>query len=294
MPSSAESIRTVAIAGVGLIGGSFALALRRAGFSGRIIGVSSPVSIEKALELGVVDQGLPLQEALAEADLVYMAQPVLGILEILPRLAGKLREGRLVTDAGSTKAAICQRARQSLPRGSFLGGHPMAGKEKSGVEAAEADLFEGRVYVLTPDREEDLRRPIAQEFVTWIERIGSRVLILDAERHDCIVALTSHLAQVASTALAATLEEQLGSDPEARDLIGPGLLDMTRLALSPYGIWEGILKTNTAPLATAIEQMISQLTRMEHDLRGAAPREIFARANRFARQARFQGDSDDG
>ncbi|HSV13378.1 MAG TPA: prephenate dehydrogenase/arogenate dehydrogenase family protein, partial [Tepidisphaeraceae bacterium] len=135
-------MNTVAIAGVGLIGGSFALALRKAGFQGTIIGVSSPATVQKALSLGVIDEAMPLAEAVSAADLVYLAQPISQILETLD----VLDTDALVTDAGSTKAVICDRARR-LKR--FVGGHPMAGKESRGVEHADADLFRGRPYVLT-------------------------------------------------------------------------------------------------------------------------------------------------
>ena len=132
-------MKTVAIAGVGLIGGSFALALRKAGFKGRIVGVSSAATIDKAFALGVIDEALPLAEAAADADLVYLSQPISRIIETL----GVLDTDALVTDAGSTKAVICETARK-LKRGRFVGGHPMAGKESRGVEQADADLFRGR------------------------------------------------------------------------------------------------------------------------------------------------------
>ncbi len=166
-------MKTVAIVGVGLIGGSFALAIRKAGFSGRIIGVSSPGTINRALELGVIDEGLPLQKAAAEADLIYLSQPILQIADSLAELNKWVRPEALITDAGSTKTVIADRAATAISRCQFLGGHPMAGREKRGVDAAEADLFQGRPYVLTPRTEAELHTPMARELAQWIQRIGA-------------------------------------------------------------------------------------------------------------------------
>src|SRR5262249_35867358 len=122
-------VNTVSIVGVGLIGGSFALALRKAGFSGRIIGVSSARTLAAALERGVIDEALPLEQAAAVSDLVYLSQPIEQILTTLPALDAHVRPGALVTDAGSTKHSIVERAAGCIRRGRFIGGHPMAGKE---------------------------------------------------------------------------------------------------------------------------------------------------------------------
>src|SRR5579884_2588409 len=140
-------MKTVGIIGVGLIGGSFALALKEAGLKGRIIGVSSPATIEAARTLGAIDDALPLDDAARSADLIYLAQPIAGILETLPHLNALVRPTTLVTDAGSTKTAILSRARETLTRCQFLGGHPLAGKEVRGVEHADADLFRDKTYV---------------------------------------------------------------------------------------------------------------------------------------------------
>ncbi len=166
-------METVAIFGVGLIGGSFALALRKAGFGGRIIGVSSDQTIRAALDLRVIDEALPAREAAGLADLLYLSQPIHKIAECLEELDACVKPGALMTDAGSTKKLIVDRASQAISRAQFLGGHPMAGRERRGVEAAEADLFQGRPYVLTPRTPADLESPAAREFQEWIPRIGS-------------------------------------------------------------------------------------------------------------------------
>jgi prephenate dehydrogenase len=258
-------MRTVAIAGVGLIGGSFALALRKAGFTGTILGVSSPATVESALRLGVIDGGAGLDEALARADLVYLAQPIGRILDLLPQIGELARPGTLVTDAGSTKSEIVSLAGRSIRRTQFLGGHPMAGKEARGVEAADSSLFEGRTYILTPRDPSEMDTPAANEFAEWLARIGARALYTSPERHDELVALTSHLPQLAATGLAALLGERL-NNADDRMAVGPGLVDTTRLALSSYEIWRDILATNHKRIDAALAAYIEALNSLRSGL----------------------------
>ena len=166
-------VRNVAIIGTGLIGASFGLALRKAGFDGVITGVSGPRSIAEAMAVRAIDRGAPLADAVADADLVFLSQTIGRILDTLRYLDPLLRPGALVTDAGSTKCEIVDLARQCITRGQFLGGHPMAGKEKRGAAAAEADLFRNRTWVLTPDEPAELTTPGAREFRGWLERLGA-------------------------------------------------------------------------------------------------------------------------
>jgi prephenate dehydrogenase len=271
-------VNTAAIVGVGLIGGSFALALRKAGYAGRIVGVSSPPTLRAARERGVIDEGLPLQEAAASADLLYLAQPVERIIETLGAIDQYVRPGTLITDAGSTKVAIVEAARQSIRRGRFIGGHPMAGKETRGVEQAEADLFQDRPYVLT-GRDAELE--------DWIERIGARLVVLTAEQHDRLVALTSHLPQLISMALALLIAEE----PDAARVAGPAALEFTRLALSPYEIWRDILSTNAESIDAALGACISRLESLRTKLRSAALEDEFKRAKQSSQSLRNVGRS---
>ena len=277
---------TVAIFGVGLIGGSFALALRKAGFSGRILGVSSQQTIRRALDLQVIDEGAAAADAARAADLIYLAQPILRIVEILPDLDRWVRPEALITDAGSTKSTIVARAAAAITRCQFLGGHPMAGREQRGVGAAEADLFQGRPYVLTPHAESALDSAAAREFLGWIARIGAFPVILSPEEHDRIVAYTSHLPQLASTALAALLESR--AEPQSR-VFGPALVDSTRLALSAFDIWGDILATNQDAIRTALRSYIIKLEEFSAALDPQPMREQFERATRFAEQLRNGG-----
>ena len=269
-------MRIVAIAGVGLIGGSFALALRKTGFSGRILGVSSPRTIEEALKLGVIDEGVTLERAEQSADLIYLAQPILQILDVLTRL--KPKPGALVTDAGSTKAQIVAQAQQHLHNWQFIGGHPMAGKETRGVAAADADLFRGRNYVLTPTADTPAARWLRQQ----VEGFGAIVTTLAADEHDRLVAYTSHLPQILSTMLACTLEP-IGQAPR---VAGPALLDMTRVAQSPFDMWHDIFLTNRGPIEQALTDFLARFTDSKaHFYRGEFEK-AFEQAGRVARDLR--------
>ena len=276
-------MKTVAVFGVGLIGGSFALALRKAGFSGRILGVSSPSTLKRALELGVVDQSAADREAARQADLIYLAQPILRILEILPGLNNWVRPDALITDAGSTKGAIVARAANSISNCQFLGGHPMAGREQRGVEAAEAGLFEGRPYVVTPRSSTELETAPAQEFLHWIDRIGARRVVLSPDEHDRIVAYTSHLPQLAATAIASLLESR---GEIHSGVFGPALVDSTRLALSSFDIWGDILSTNRAAIDQALQLYITKLQDFRKDLDTPIMRREFEGGARLAAQVR--------
>jgi prephenate dehydrogenase len=276
-------MKTVAIFGVGLIGGSFALALRKAGFSGRILGVSSPATLQSALDLRVIDEGATAREAAQTADLIYLSQPILRILEILPDLNDWVQPQALITDAGSTKSTIVAKARSVISRCQFLGGHPMAGREQRGVEAAEASLFEGRPYVLTPQSQSELETTNARELMDWIGRIGSFLVVLDSQEHDRTVAYTSHLPQLASTALAALLNGR--EEPQSR-VFGPALVDSTRLALSSFDVWGDILVTNRAPIEEALRAYIAQLEEFRQSLDSPAMRDQFERGAHLAGQIR--------
>jgi len=259
-------MKSVAIVGTGLIGASFGLALREAGFSGPVWGVSSPGAVKEALAAGAIDRAASLAEAAAECDLLFLAQPIGRILDTIRHLNPLVRPEALVTDAGSTKCEIADLGLQQITRCRFLGGHPMAGKERRGAGAASADLFRGATWVLTPEDLADLDAPQVRDFVHWLHKLGARPVCMGPEEHDRVVALTSHLGQLASTALAATVAENL-RPPERLEVAGPGLVDMTRLALSAYDLWRDILATNSEPIDRALGAYIQKLEHLRENLR---------------------------
>jgi prephenate dehydrogenase len=276
-----SNMNTVAIVGVGLIGGSFGLALRQAGFAGQIIGISSQPAIDAGLRLGAISGSGSLEEAAATADLIYLAQPVDRILTTLETLGPLAATNCLITDAGSTKTAIVTKASECLRFATFLGGHPLAGKEQRGVESAEAALFRGRPYVLTPTGQPT---PVSAAFRSWLQRIGANVLETTPAEHDSVVALTSHLPQLLSTALAKTLGEQ--KNPRLQDIHGPGLLDMTRLALSSPDLWQSILETNQREVMTALDLFQQSLTELRQAIATGQLTGIFSAGASFARSIR--------
>lgn len=231
-------MKSVVIVGVGLIGGSFALALRKIGYQGEILGVSSPSTISSAK--GIIDRGISLNEA-QQADLIFLAQPIHKIIQTLPQLSGA--KG-LITDAGSTKREICQAAR-NLPQ--FIGGHPMAGKEVRGVENSDPDLFLNRPWLLTAEPPEWFR--------TILEQIGSRVMVTTPEEHDSMIALASHMPQLVSCAIARVTKP-------VKSVGGPGLESMTRLSRSSYDIWKDIIETNREQAIAALSQIIQETSRL--------------------------------
>jgi prephenate dehydrogenase len=275
----------IVIVGTGLIGASFGLAMRKAGYKGRITGVSSARAIADAVAVGAIDGGASLEDAVPEAHLVFLSQTIGRIMDTIRHLDPLLQPGTLVTDAGSTKCEIVDLARQCITRVQFLGGHPMAGKETRGAAAADGELFRNRTWILTPDDKEELRTSCALEFRIWLNKIGARVLTLDADEHDRVVSLTSHLAQLASTALAATVADKLGGPPRL-EAAGPGLEDMTRLALGSYEIWRDILATNSDHIDRALGVYIQELEHMRENLRTRQLQQEFERGREFAARIR--------
>jgi prephenate dehydrogenase len=248
----------IAIVGVGLIGGSFGLAVRRAGICERITGWDRKDALEQALARGVIDGVETTFESgdVSEADLVYLAAPVGGILSFLRTRSNSLKPGAIVTDAGSTKRDICRVAREALSRDvGFIGGHPMAGSERTGVEFADADLFQGAAYALVAG---DIARLDAVSTITeMVQSIGARPIALTAERHDRIAARISHSPQLISTALALAIAR--ANDTDALSLGGSGFAEMTRLAESRWSVWEDICRTNSDEITSALDDAIAQM-----------------------------------
>lgn len=278
------AFRRIAILGLGLLGGSLGLALKRAGITASIAGYARRGDTrDRALAAGAIDEVFAdLGEAVRGADLVILATPVAVILDHLPRLRAHLSPQALITDVGSTKRRICECAAE-LYAGQplFLGGHPMAGKELSGLENADAQLFENACYVLTPLEREQLADPRVRAFRGLVKSIGARPLALDPATHDAGVACLSHLPQLLSTSLAAVVEEEVTAANLPLEMAGPGFRDMTRLADSPYSVWRDICLTNTANIQTAIDALIAKLESIKVHLTHRELEQEFLAAHRL-------------
>ncbi|MBZ5569989.1 MAG: prephenate dehydrogenase/arogenate dehydrogenase family protein [Acidobacteriia bacterium] len=278
-------MRQITILGTGLIGGSLALALKRHGFTGRIVGCDRSQVLAQARALGAIDLAHEdAAQACANSDVVVLATPVGAIMDLLDRLGPLLPPDTLFTDVGSTKGDVITRARDIFGDRvgeRFLAGHPMAGKENSGIDQADADLFTGAVWLFTPLPGQDIRRGRAGEYVQWIERIGARVLEMDSDRHDRLCAWISHLPQMLSTALAAALQEEFGNDLDLEAIGGRALREMTRLARSPYSMWRDIALTNTANIQEALQRLEQRLFHLRENLRTRELEMEFDTARRF-------------
>lgn len=281
----AASFRRVAVLGTGLIGGSFALAIRKHFPDAMVVGWDKPSVLRHAFERGAVHEGIPdLTRALAGSDLIYMALPVGHTIELLPDVVRLAPPNALVTDASSTKRSVCAAAAESFHSGGphFLGGHPMAGKEISGIEAADANLFGGSKYALIrPSAREKLvkeREAAAAEFVSLIRKLGAEPVWLEAEAHDRAAAVISHLPQLLSVALAGVVRSQTDETGLPVTLAGRGLRDALRLAGSPYSVWRDIILTNSDNLERVLDQMIQALEQVRSDLRTRALEDEFSAA----------------
>jgi prephenate dehydrogenase len=253
----AHLIQRVTILGTGLIGGSFALALRKYTSDVRITGFDTREVLEQACALHALDEGVfgDLPRALRDADLVYIALPIAATLDLLPEIARHSPAHALVTDACSTKVRITQAAEELFPHDKgahFLGGHPMAGKEFAGIAHADADLFGNSTYALI-GASSTQNEPRISAFLKILEKIGARPLWLGAPQHDYAVGLASHLPQLAAVALASFLYDRLDENGLPITLAGPGLRDTLRLAGSPYSTWRDIVLTNKDFLAAALD-----------------------------------------
>jgi prephenate dehydrogenase len=288
-----ESIDRVLILGTGLLGASTGLALRSAGFTGSITGWDKDESQARvALAAGAIDAVAVGQDEATEAargsQVVLLATPVFAILDWMEQLSPLLDCTQLVTDVGSTKARITSAGNRLFNqpgKAGFLPGHPMAGKEISGAEAADAALFQDAVWIFTTEENQPPLQPDAMHLASvwrgWLEKFGCRTLDLDSGRHDELVGWVSHLPQFLSTALTALVETKVGNAPELTAVGGRALREMTRLGASPFSMWRDVAHTNTEMIAASILALEQRLAHLRENLRTPELRDEFELANRF-------------
>lgn len=252
----------VTVIGLGLIGGSIGLALRQGQRSAwRIVGYSRrKQTIESALALGAIDQGEDnLKDAAKQADLIVIATPVLAVREILLGIGPHLSPGCVVTDTASTKVQIMKWAEETLPpRVDFIGGHPMAGRETHGIQAADAQLFRGCAYCLTPSKRAS--QESTDTLVAMIEKLGAVPFFIDAEQHDNLVAGISHLPMLISAALV-SLTTKDSNWSKMRKLAASGYHDLTRLASGNPEVNSQICLSNQQAIARWIDRFSRELER---------------------------------
>jgi prephenate dehydrogenase len=254
--------RSVAIVGLGLIGGSLALATRERWPSVRVTGVDTESVIAHVRGSGAIDRSAASVGEVGDVDLIVLAAPVqqnLGLLSRLP--AGSA----VVTDVGSTKRVMVEAGRQLVAPSVFVGGHPLGGAERGGFAYARADLFEGRPWILTPD--EGTPASAVDMLTRFVSGLGANAVLMTADAHDSLMAFISHLPQLTASALMDVVGERAGA--EGLRLAGRGLIDTTRLASSPANVWRDVCQTNADAIGQALDLLIARLTDLRAHLNGS-------------------------
>ena len=268
----------IGIVGLGLIGGSIALAARELWPASLVVAVDNKDVLETAMRLHAIDVAADDAIVLAEADVVILAAPVRQNIALLAELDENVRTPAIVTDTGSTKRAVIDAARQLPPRFTFVGGHPLGGGSHGGLEHARPDLFSGRPWLFTPAG--DGSGEAVEKLSAFARALGAQPRSLSPEAHDRLLAFLSHLPQLTASALMEVVGDAVGEDGLA--LSGRGLIDTTRLAASPAGIWTDIAATNADEIGPALDALIGVLQDLRRDLpSGERLTEIFAEAERW-------------
>ena len=274
--------KRISIIGLGLIGGSWALALKKLGYPAHRVGLDAPAVLEQAIESGAVHEAAKdFDEAVRNSDLVILATPVGKILDLLPLAESSAPSRTLVTDVGSTKQRIVERATSTADGPLFLGGHPLAGKERSGFAHADADLFRNACYAIVPSSPADMKDERVKAFVTLVQSIGAQPYVMDAASHDVAVAYLSHMPQLLSTGLAGMVAEKSSQANLPLELAGSGFRDLTRLAESPYSMWRDICLTNIENIQSALDAMIQKLDTIKTHLSTRELENEFAQARKL-------------
>ncbi len=275
----------IGIVGLGLIGGSIALAARQIWPKALVIGVDNKDVLETAMRLHAIDVAADDLVVLAEADLVILAAPVKTNMALLAELDESVRQPAVITDTGSTKRGMMAAAAALPPRFSFVGGHPLAGAAHGGLEHARPDLFSGRPWLLTPEIVTDSARALQASdalarLTGFVQALGAVPRIISVQAHDRLLAFLSHLPQLTASALMRVVGDSVGKDGLA--LAGRGLADTTRLASSPPDIWRDIAATNADEIGPALDAFIALLQDLRRDLpEGDTLADVFADAARW-------------
>ena len=280
-----SDFKKITIIGVGLIGGSLGLALKKKKPKFKITGIDKLEIIEKAIARGAIDEGtINLENGIKEADLIIIATPVKTIIDLLPRINPFIKKGCIVTDTGSTKGQIVETADKVLSKDVFfIGGHPMAGSEKYGIEEVDSHLFQDKTYILTPSKKSNL---IALEKIfLLVNTIGAKRLVLDPLEHDRVAGAISHLPQILAVSLTNMISmlAQEENNNNYFKAIGGGFRDMTRIALSPCKIWEDICDTNQENILKMIQEFRNYLEIIEDKLKNGpnSLKEEFQKASKL-------------
>ncbi len=280
MEPDQPAFHSIAVVGVGLIGGSIALGVRERWPSARVYGVDRPAVLTHASSAGAIDAGVASVADLPAVDLVILAAPVRQNTRLLTELPRRTREHALVTDVGGTKRDAVKAAGVVAPPLRFVGGHPLGGAEQGGFGFARPDLFAGRPWILTPHEATAESDVDVARLSAFAKGLGARPVVMTAEEHDRVMAFVSHLPQLATSALM----DVVGGSVQADGLrvAGRGLIDSTRLASSPASVWKDVCVTNADAIRMALDLLIDRLGDLRADLgRGEVMESVFADAARW-------------
>jgi prephenate dehydrogenase len=272
--------RSIAIVGVGLIGGSIALGVRDRWPSMRVYGVDRPAVLAHAIGSGALDRGVASVGELPAVDLVILAAPVRQNARLLTELPERLRDGAVVTDVGGTKRDILKAARAQGAPARFVGGHPVGGAEQGGFGFARPDLFKGRPWILTPHTDD---ADAVERLSRLAAGLGARPMTMEADEHDRVMAFVSHLPQLAVSALMDVVGAAVQS--EGLRVAGRGLVDSTRLASSPAAVWKDVCVTNADAIRAGLDLLIDRLGDLRAGLDGGEVMDVV-----FADAARWRAD----
>ena len=260
--STAPEFEKIAILGLGLIGGSIAIAARSTWPTGLVIGVDEKSVLEQAMVLSAIDVASDDPVVIAEADLVILAAPVRVNIRLLGELAQNLPGNAVVTDVSSTKRVITEASKNLPGRLRFVGGHPLGGAPRGGIEHARPDLFQKRPWIFTPT--DDTDQESVEKLQKFVTALGAEPFTLSPSEHDRVLAFLSHVPQLTASVLMHIVGEAVGDS--GLSLSGRGLADTTRLATSPASIWRDICLTNTDEVREALDVLISELELLREDL----------------------------
>lgn len=251
--------KRIAIIGLGLIGGSIAKAIKKADAEIKISAFDYPAILDKALEDNVIDESLKNYVGSLNSDIIFLCLPVFDSLNLFKELVPQLKENQILTDVCSVKGSFSKIWSSHNSKGIYIGGHPMTGKENGGYENSDSLLFENAIYILTNG---DVKSNEFQAFSSLIESLGAHVTYLDAEVHDLIIAEVSHLPQLVATSLVNTISQH--QNLNSLSFAAGGFRDMTRIASSPFNVWESIIKHNKEKILSALNSFKNELEMIHH------------------------------
>jgi len=271
--------KNIVIVGVGLIGGSLGMSIKRKINRVNITGIDEEPVIKEALDRKAIDRGVVKGQidCIRDADLIFLCTPINSILELIEDVGTRIKKDALVTDVGSTKTRIVDKSLKYInSNGYFIGGHPMTGSHGCGIKWADPLLFENCIYVLTPG--EEIPLPLIHRFGSFLEKIGARVILMSPSTHDRIAAFVSHLPQIVAVSMVNMIAAHNKNNGNFLKMAAGGFRDMTRVASSPYSLWKEILETNKDNILDAIDQFTKEIQNIKFMISKDSASESFNRA----------------